>query len=123
MKTLCRGLLLLSAFLLSGAAWADRPGHHGHVELGVYVGAPWAYPPYYPYPVYWPRVYGPPVVIPATPVVVAPPAPPVYVEQPAAAVPTLEPGYWYYCNESQAYFPYVKSCAGSWQKVAPQPAR
>lgn len=125
MKTTPRivAALVLGA-LLAGNAWADRPWHppppHAHtsVEFGVYVGGPWVYPPYYPYPSYWPRVYVPPVA----PVVVVPP-PPVYVEQQTAAVPVLEPGYWYYCNEAKAYYPYVKDCPGSWQKVAPQPNR
>ncbi|MHB1358709.1 MAG: hypothetical protein ACYCWC_03910 [Rhodocyclaceae bacterium] len=70
----------------------------------------------YPPPVYWPYVYAPPVV----PIVVVP-QPPVYVEQPRT--PLLEPGYWYYCHEAQAYYPYVKQCPGGWQQVAPQPAQ
>lgn len=117
-------LAFILASLLAGNAWADRPHHHrphGSVTLGVYLGDPWIYSPYYyPYPVYSPRIYVPPVA----PIVVTP-APSVYVEQPGASatVPTLEPGYWYYCRESQAYYPYVKQCAGSWQKVAPQPAQ
>jgi hypothetical protein len=114
------------AGLLAGNAWADRgyyrPHHHhprSSVTLGVYVGDPWIYSPYYPYPVYTPRIYVPPLA----PIIVSPP-PTVYVERPAVSVvaPTLEPGFWYYCADSQAYYPYVKQCAGSWQKVAPQPA-
>lgn len=108
----------------AGSAWADRAGRphgvhpHGPVQFGVYVGAPLIYPPHYPYPPYWPRVY-----VPLAPLMVMPP--PVYIEQqnaPAAA-PTLEPGYWYYCHEAQAYFPEVKQCLGMWQKVAPQPSQ
>jgi len=111
---------------LAGNAWADRGYYrdgyrhpHSAVTLGVYVGDPWVYSPYYPYPVYSPRIYAPPLA----PVIVSPP-PTVYVEQPAvsAAVPTLDAGFWYYCKEAQAYYPYVKQCAGAWQKVAPQPA-
>lgn len=126
METLKRlSLVSLVACLLAGNAWADRPGRphggrpHGSVQFGIYVGAPLIYPPYHPYPLYWPRVYVPPVA----PVVVMPP--PIYVEQQhaPATVPTLEPGFWYYCNEAQAYFPYVQQCPGSWQKVAPQPSR
>lgn len=124
MKTIPRILAVaLAVFaLFAGNAWADRPGRpphpHTSVEFGVYVGGPWIYPSYYPYPPYWPRVYVPPVA----PVVVVPP-PPVYVEQQTAAVPVLEPGYWYYCAEAGAYYPYVKECPGNWQKVAPQPGR
>lgn len=105
------GLMLALACLLAGNAWADH-WHHPRtsVELGFYWGGPWWYPRYYPYP-----VYGPPVVV------VPPPSPPpVYIEQPRAA-PPLEPGYWYYCREAQAYYPYVKECPSPWEKVAPQP--
>ena len=60
----------------------------------------WLAPRYvYPAPVY----YAPP------------PAPPVYVEQPPAQ------GYWYYCADSQAYYPYVQNCASGWQRVLPRP--
>lgn len=109
------GVVAVLSCLTMGTAWADRYWHHPHggVRLGIYLGGPWAYPPYYPYPVYAPRVYAPPVVV-------VPAAPPVYIEQ-QQAVPQLEPGYWYYCNEAQAYYPHVQQCPGPWQRVAPQP--
>ncbi len=126
MKTIRQvGLAVLLASLLSGSAWADRYrrpyyGHYPHssVQFGVYLGAPWGYPPYPMYPSYpalnyWPPVYMPPIVV--TP-------PPVYVEQ-RQAVPVLEAGFWYYCNESRAYYPHVQQCAGAWQKVSPTPAQ
>lgn len=111
--------LALVAALFAGNALADRPHRHPHtsVRLGFYFGDPWFYPPYPPYPPYWPRVYMP------APIVVTPPAPPVYIEQqpaPPGSVP-LEPGYWYYCEEAKAYYPYVKQCPGGWLRVAPQP--
>ncbi|MFN3883728.1 MAG: hypothetical protein ACK4Q4_03085 [Rhodocyclaceae bacterium] len=115
MKNIVTAALTVAlACLLAGNAWADRPWHHPRtsVELGFYWGGPiWWYPPYHPYPVYA-----------APPIVVVPPAapPPVYIEQPRVA-PPLEPGYWYYCREAQAYYPYVKECPGPWEKVAPQP--
>jgi hypothetical protein len=103
------GRVIALACLLTGNAWADRGHWHprSSVQFGVYLGGPWVYPPYYPYPVYVPRVYAPPA------------PPPVYIEQQMA--PAMEPGYWYYCNEAQAYYPYVQQCPGPWQKVAPQP--
>jgi hypothetical protein len=138
------GWLLLLAALLAGNAWADPPGHHrrhhhykphshvhadsrGGVSIGLTFGTIWPgpsyvhprpwphYPPYSHYP-RWPHVHPVPVV----PIVVTPP--PVYIER-QPSVPALEPGYWYYCNESQAYYPYVQQCAGSWVKVQPQSAR
>ena len=113
-------LLLILAVFVVGSAWAGPRGwpHHPYprssVQFGLHVGVPWVYPP----PIYWPYVYAPPVA----PVVVVTP-PPVYVEQPRTSAPVLEPGYWYYCNEAQAYYPYVKQCPGGWQQVAPQPAQ
>lgn len=107
------GVLSVFACLLAGNAWADRYYHHPRTTIhwGINLGVPWGYPPYYPYPY---PVYAPPIVVaPAAP-------PPVYIEQQQAA-PVMEPGYWYYCNEAQAYYPYVKQCPGPWQKVAPQP--
>ena len=56
---------------------------------------------------------------------------PVYVQQPAIVyappppvIPASTPspsmvGYWYYCAELQAYFPYVATCSGPWTLVAP----
>ena len=53
----------------------------------------------------------------------APAALPVYVEQGAASAASGHPeGYWYFCAETQAYYPYVTECAGGWQPVAPRPA-
>jgi hypothetical protein len=117
--------ILLAGVLCAGNAWADPHGRpypphgrpHGSVEFGIVIGGPWIYPPYHPYPPYWPRIYVPPVA----PVIVTPPPPPVYIEQQNVAVPQLEPGYWYYCEEAGAYYPYVKECPGSWRKVAPRP--
>jgi hypothetical protein len=124
--------ILLFGVLASSAAWAHGRGggggpglhghhglrgHHGHfhrgAHVGVFVGAPlfvpWYYPPrpYYYYP----------------PVVAAPALPPVYIEQSTAQDAQQAAGYWwYYCNDPQGYYPYVKQCSTSWQKVAPQPA-
>ena len=105
------GWVIALACLLAGNAWADRGHSHARNSIywGINIGGPWVYPPYYPYPVYPPRI----VVVPAAP-------PPIYIEQKAAAQ-DLAPGYWYYCNELQAYYPYVKQCPGPWQQVAPQP--
>jgi hypothetical protein len=103
--------MMALACLVAGNAWADRRHWHprSSVQFGIYMGGPWVFPPYYPYPVY------------APPIVVAPAAPPpVYIEQQQAA-PAMEPGYWYYCQEVQAYYPYVQQCPGPWQQVAPQP--
>jgi len=55
------------------------------------------------------------------PAVVAP-SPRVYVQPsaPVAAVPA-PPSYWYYCDASQSYYPYVQQCPGGWRPVTPTP--
>jgi hypothetical protein len=118
--------LILLGFMVSEAALARPFGHRGGVRLSLAVGVPfgWGYgygyyaPPYYS-PYYAP--YYPPSVT---------YSPPTYIEQgvqqsaPAAAAPQASPAsqnYWYYCAESQAYYPYVNQCPGGWQRVAPTP--
>lgn len=101
-------ILTLSAVLLGTAASAPAfAWHHGGVRFGVFVGAPfypWYYPPYY---------YYPPVAVPA--------APTTYVEQSGARSATPpRTSYWYYCEESKTYYPYVKECPAGWKRVAPQ---
>ena len=97
---------LLLFFVVCAPAWAD----HGHAHVGIVVGYPWgwpyppAYPPYYP-----------------TTVVMQ--APPVYVEQESASRAPQELTYWYYCNATHTYYPYVKECPAGWQKVPPQPSK
>ena len=95
-------IVLAAAALMSGAASAHgvRFGFH----FGVPLFAPWYYAPppvyYYPAPVY-----------------TVPPAP-AYVEQQVAPPPEH---YWYYCPDSQTYYPYVRECSSTWQRVTPRP--
>ena len=51
----------------------------------------------------------------AAPPVVIRQQPPVYIEP-----EQRQSGYWYYCQEPQGYYPYVKSCPGGWMKVVPE---
>jgi hypothetical protein len=117
--------LLIAAFVgLFASSPADARGghrhhHHGHVHFGFAFGGPLFYPApvYYPYP----RYYEPyPVYIP----------PPQYIEQnppgsqpppPAPAAPSQGGSghYWYYCPDSQTYYPYVQTCGSQWQQVVP----
>lgn len=114
-----------------------RPYHHrGGARVGVYIGAPIIaapfYRPYYygpyAYPYYGPAYY-PPVVVREQPV--------VYVEQqqpapvatlpsqqvpPASSAPSApqaQQQYWYFCQESQTYYPHAQTCASLWQRVIP----
>lgn len=104
----------LAGLLASETALAH--GGRARVHFGITLGAPlywrgWYPPPYYYYP---PSV----VVVPAAP----PPA--VYVERDRtdAAPASQDSGnWWYFCRETNAYYPYVKQCPGGWERVSPQP--
>lgn len=87
-----------------------RGWHGGYWGPRVFIGSPFWYPgPYaYPYPVYAPPLYAPPIVQEPLPL-------PAYVEPRSSA-------YWYYCQDPPGYYPYVGTCAGEWQPVAPQPS-
>lgn len=105
-----------------------RGGHwiHGHHEgrRGWWwvVGGIWYFyaAPVYPYP----DPYVPPVVVvpqapQQAPVVVAPQAPP-----PAPQASPSQPAqtqYWYYCDASKNYYPYVTTCATGWKPVPVMP--
>jgi hypothetical protein len=90
--------------------------HHRGPRVSIGFGFGYPYPYHYPPPYYYPPYYPAPVVIER--------APPVYVEQNPPAAPALQApasSYWYFCAESNAYYPYVKECASGWQRVAPRP--
>jgi hypothetical protein len=137
------GILVIIAVLLvisTVPGDADRGGHgyrghgyrshghpgHGHKGYGhrgwhrsggvrVFIG-PSVVAPFGPY---W-RPYWEPYPYP--PVVVAP-SPPVYVEPAPPTVAQLPPPpqFWYYCDASQAYYPYVQECPEGWRPVSPTP--
>jgi hypothetical protein len=102
-----------------GHYYGYRGGHHGHshssVGIGFVFGGPlwygYGWPGYYPY-YSQPYYYGYPAAV---------SVPPVYIErgQEVAA----ESPYWYYCRESDTYYPYVRQCSGDWERVPAQPAR
>jgi hypothetical protein len=98
---------------------ASRP--RARVGVGVHFGVPVFAPPYY-YPPYYhyPRYYYPaPAFVYPAPVYHAPP---VYIEQHAGAPQAAaepESAYWFYCRDSQAYYPHVQQCASAWERVIP----
>lgn len=111
--------IFLCGAMASAPVWAQHHRHsHGRAHVGVTIGAPLFWPyyagqphyyPYYPYPYPYPYSY---------PAVVAAPAePPVYIEQ----TPQPPQQYWYFCNNPQGYYPYVKQCSSGWQQVLPTP--
>jgi hypothetical protein len=132
--------LLLAAFatLLALFAITTPAEAHGRIRGGVFLnfGVPWPgyWAPYY-YPP--PRYYYYDDYYPST-VIVERRSPPEYVEkadiegQPAtpsdqatatAPAPSqVKPtNWWYWCESSKKYYPYVKECAGGFERVPPQP--
>jgi hypothetical protein len=84
--------------------WAHSR-HDGRVGWWWVVGSSWYfYPtPVYPYPSPWE------------------PAPVVIVPQ-VESIPTPPPTqYWYYCEASRSYYPYVSTCTSSWKPVPATP--
>ncbi len=110
-----------------GGAW--KHGHHnGRLGWWWVVGGAWYF---YPQPIYpYPNPYVPSVVVAPQPVVVAPQ---VYsapqaapVAPPEAVAPTIsaapaDPQYWYYCDASKTYYPYVATCDAGWRAVPATP--
>jgi hypothetical protein len=123
MRTLSVRWLSAAVLVLGVAASTAALAHGGQsrTSVGVYIGgpiwyAPWynAYPPYYAYPTgYYSYPYPYAVVRPAGPT--------EYVEQGQAPVAQGSDPYWYYCPEAKAYYPYVDKCSAGWQRVKPQP--
>lgn len=92
-----------------GVGWGPR------VFVGAGPAAPfWWYPYYgYPYAYAYPYPYGYPAY--SSPVMVES-SPQTYIQQETPAQQ-----YWYYCQSSQGYYPYVTECPAGWQRVVPQP--
>lgn len=122
--------LLAGLCLASQLAQAHPPGGRWHGGVGVYFGSPYPFHAYpYGYPYGYPYAYGPPPVI-----IAQPPQPQVYIEQgsgattPAQVAPPAASagnnnaqGYWYYCEQADGYYPYVKECPAGWKQVTPSP--
>lgn len=139
---------LLSLFAVSGAAEAHGRyyggghyygGHYygGHYHGSVYFsfGVPWPgywWGPgyYYGYPSYS-YYYGAPYYYGGYAPPMAAANPPQYVErsdvegapppQQQESPPPQQQNWWYWCQSSEKYYPYVKECAGGFQKVPAQP--
>ena len=54
-------------------------------------------------------------------VVTVPVTPPVYIQQAPPVIQQYPPGYWYYCNNPEGYYPYIQQCPNGWQQVEPTP--
>ena len=105
-----RKLALLAAALALGAGFSESASAGGRVVIGIGFGFPLGYPaPWYYVPAPY---YHPPQVVYSSP--------PVYVER-QDTVTARAADWWYYCEQSKGYYPYVKTCPGGWQKVSPTP--
>ena len=88
----------------------DHRHHHRHhgVRTGFFIGSgfgwgdPWWWGPAYPDYLY------PPEVVQETPL--------EYIQQEPEPAPIA---YWYYCQNPQGYYPYIKECPGGWLTVVP----
>ena len=118
-KLTCSFLMITITMLLFAASgqayrggWGPGWGWGPVVGLGLGVGLMELSHPYY-YPSYY---YPPPAVIDQVPTT-------IYMQQApqTAPSPPAEPTYWYYCQDSQSYYPYVKQCPKGWMKVVPTP--
>jgi hypothetical protein len=94
--------------------WRGNYGHdrhrHGYRSSFSFVfGAPVYWPPYaYSYYGLYSR---PPVIVQQAPV--------TYVQRDLPAAPAAS-AYWYYCPDSQSYYPYAQTCPSEWLQVVPQ---
>ncbi|MDO9271167.1 MAG: hypothetical protein Q7T96_18845 [Methylobacter sp.] len=114
--TMLSAILLMICSLYSGVNWA----RHGYSSFGFSFGVPlYSYPyyrdPFYRDPFYYPYYYPPTVIT-------VPVTPPVYIQQSPPAAQQYPSGYWYYCNNPEGYYPYIKECPRGWQQVEPIPS-
>jgi len=105
--------------LLAGVFASEPAEAHGRTRFSVGIGfgypywgpfwSPWYYPP--------PYYYYPPAVVVREPV--------TYIEQgniSGASAQSADSGsWWYYCESSRGYYPYVRECPTGWQRVPPAP--
>lgn len=105
-----RTAILALLVALAGVMASEPALAHGRgrvtfgLHFGPYWGPWWYYPPPYYYSPYYP-------VVPAQPT--------TYIEQGSA--PAADAGWWYYCDQSRGYYPYVRECPTGWQRVPPAP--
>lgn len=113
MKKLIRISFAVLAILLACAMPGQADHHHGGGHGG------WGWGPALGlgllglglWELTYPHYYQPPVVV-------RQPPQQLYIQPPPQ--PT-EQSYWYYCQEAQGYYPYVRQCPGGWMKVVPSP--
>jgi hypothetical protein len=100
-------LLALLALMTLAAVTADAVAHgRGRARVHFYWGPAWYWGPAYYYPP--PYYYYPPA---------RPAEPTQYIER----IEPTETGSWYYCEDGNGYYPYVKECPAGWRRVPATP--
>src|SRR3954470_13955394 len=103
-----RNAIFVAVLLAVAGVVASEPAlAHGRARVSVGVGFGFGYP-YWGGP-WW--AYPPPYYYYPAPVVVQQPV--TYIEQnaqnpQAAPAPAADAGWWYYCDQSRGYYPYVR---------------
>jgi hypothetical protein len=99
------------------------PGFGFGVATGAILSYPYYYQPYYPYYPYNPYAYAP--TYSPSPRVIVREREPAYADERVYSEPARSRysarDTWYYCKKSNAYYPYVRRCAGGWEKVPAVP--
>lgn len=116
-------LALLAVVLASDPALARRGGHfgghhHHGGRIGIHLGLPLFWPGWYsPYDYGYPYYRSAPLIIESQPQ--------QYIERgdSDAAMAESDDPYWYYCEKSRTYYPYVETCPGGWKKEIPRPPK
>lgn len=143
-------MFTLASVMIAASLQADAGGGHGYrhggggARVGVYIGGPLLFAPWggwgspYYYPSYY---YSPPPVVVRERVVVREPlvfyderGNPVPAQGQVAQAPAQAPAQtqaaapsssatpaWFFCAESQTYYPYAQTCTSPWQRVIPHP--
>ena len=123
--------LIVSSTTVNSYADGFHGGYHGNYHGGYHYsgGGDWLFPALVGglivseivnstpvYPVYSQPVYTQPQVIYEQPAIsyVPPPAP-------VQIAPVVTPASWYFCPNTQTYYPYVTTCASAWQLVSTKP--
>lgn len=111
--------LTAAAGMMIASPEADAHGWRGRARVGVYIGPPVIAAPFWYHP--RPYFYSHPYPYYSAPPVIYREEPTVYIEQnPAPApAPQAQQQFWYYCQDTQTYFPHVQTCASPWQRVIP----
>jgi hypothetical protein len=120
----------------SGRIGGYDPAHSRGARVGNAVGVPLYGPGYTPTYAYRAPAYAFPAPAFSYPVPAYDYLAPAYSYAEPVAVPSgeyVEQGYaqaapasqqdWFYCADSNAYYPYVTDCPGGWERVPSQPQR